>query len=59
MSDCDIHELTYMYVNKHIVSYRIVSYFAVRVDNVEFPGFSLIIVNNRRWYTVLDLAGVC
>ena len=34
-------------------------YFAVRVDNVEFPGFSLIIANNRRWYTVLDLSGVC
>ena len=34
-------------------------YFAVQVDNVEFPGFSLIIANNRRWYTVLDLSGVC
>ena len=30
-------------------------YFAVRLDNVDFPGFGLIIANDRRWYTVLDI----
>ena len=31
-------------------------YFTVRFDNVDFPGFSLIIANDRRWYSVLDLS---